>query len=232
MIGYPRVENPGVIERPVDGWHDTGDIVTIDAQGFITIKGRLKRFAKVGGEMISLAAVEPRRRTVAGSDIRRDHHSDLRKGERLILVTTHKAPSRSEFIAFVHSKGASEMLIPAEFIVLDKLSLLGSGKVDNLAVTKLVRERFKLEGAACARRVPHTACHERRFIPVLADPFEPSFRESSNARLPGIHRFLWVNMDSGLAAPRRPGMTDRCHPDCPSRLRLARGRRKQPFEIG
>ncbi len=58
MLGYYRVENPGVLERPAEGWHDTGDIVTIDADGFITIKGRAKRFAKLAGEMISLAAVE------------------------------------------------------------------------------------------------------------------------------------------------------------------------------
>jgi acyl-[acyl-carrier-protein]-phospholipid O-acyltransferase / long-chain-fatty-acid--[acyl-carrier-protein] ligase len=149
MVGYLRAENPGVIEPPVDGWHDTGDIVTIDAQGFITIKGRVKRFAKVGGEMISLAAVE----AIAG-ELWPDALSgattipDLRKGERLILVTTHKTPSRSDFIAFARSKGASELLIPAEFIVLEKMPLLGSGKVDNLTVAKLVRERFKLEGAA------------------------------------------------------------------------------------
>ena len=58
MLGYLRAENPGVLERPPEGWHDTGDIVTIDADGFIAIKGRAKRFAKIGGEMISLAAVE------------------------------------------------------------------------------------------------------------------------------------------------------------------------------
>ena len=58
MLGYLKADNPGVIEPPREGWHDTGDIVTIDAQGFVTIKGRAKRFAKIGGEMISLAAVE------------------------------------------------------------------------------------------------------------------------------------------------------------------------------
>src|SRR6202030_2142331 len=98
MLGYLRVEKPGVLERPPDGWHDTGDIVTIDAQGFITIKGRAKRFAKVGGEMISLAAVE----TIA-SELWPDAASavvavpDARKGERLILVTQQKAATRSEF---------------------------------------------------------------------------------------------------------------------------------------
>ena len=58
MLGYLRAENPGVIDPPPDGWYDTGDIVQIDAEGFVTIKGRAKRFAKVAGEMVPLGAVE------------------------------------------------------------------------------------------------------------------------------------------------------------------------------
>jgi acyl-[acyl-carrier-protein]-phospholipid O-acyltransferase/long-chain-fatty-acid--[acyl-carrier-protein] ligase len=58
MLGYVRVERPGVIEPPADGWHDTGDIVALDGDGFVTIKGRARRFAKIAGEMVSLAAIE------------------------------------------------------------------------------------------------------------------------------------------------------------------------------
>ncbi len=150
MLGYLRSENPGVLEPPEDGWHDTGDIVAIDADGFIAIKGRAKRFAKVGGEMVSLAAVEG----IAG-ELWPDALSgattipDMRKGERLILVTTQHGANRSDFLAFARTKGASEMMIPAEFIVLDKLPLLGSGKIDNLTLAKLVAER-KAAGAAAA----------------------------------------------------------------------------------
>src|SRR6185503_4761508 len=101
MAGYLRTENPGVLEPPSGGWHDTGDIVTIDAQGFVTIKGRAKRFAKVAGEMISFAAVE----ALAG-ELWPDAISavasvpDPRKGERLILMTSQKNATRSDFQTF------------------------------------------------------------------------------------------------------------------------------------
>jgi acyl-[acyl-carrier-protein]-phospholipid O-acyltransferase/long-chain-fatty-acid--[acyl-carrier-protein] ligase len=149
MLGYVRAENPGVIERPPEGWHDTGDIVTIDPEGFIAIKGRAKRFAKVGGEMISLAAVE-----ALAAELWPDAASgaatvpDARKGERVVLVTNKTGAKRSELAAFIRARGASEMMAPAEVLTLDKLPLLGSGKIDNIALTNLVRERAKLEGAA------------------------------------------------------------------------------------
>jgi len=141
MLGYLRVERPGVLESPPEGWHDTGDIVTIDAEGFVTIKGRAKRFAKVGGEMISLAAVE----TIA-SELWPNAVSavvavpDARKGERLILVTQQKDAARSQFIAFARQRGAAELMIPSEIMILDKMPLLGSGKVDLVSLNKLVQE--------------------------------------------------------------------------------------------
>jgi acyl-[acyl-carrier-protein]-phospholipid O-acyltransferase/long-chain-fatty-acid--[acyl-carrier-protein] ligase len=141
MLGYLKVDNPGVLVPPPGGWHDTGDIVTIDAQGYVTIKGRAKRFAKIGGEMVSLAAVE----TIA-ADLWPNALSavvsvpDARKGERLILVTQQKDATRSQFLAFARERHASDLMIPAEIMVLDKLPVLGSGKVDVLSVATLVRE--------------------------------------------------------------------------------------------
>jgi acyl-[acyl-carrier-protein]-phospholipid O-acyltransferase/long-chain-fatty-acid--[acyl-carrier-protein] ligase len=151
MLGYLRADNPGVIERPPEGWHDTGDIVTIDAQGFVTIKGRAKRFAKIGGEMISLAAVE-----MLAAELWPDALSaaatipDTRKGERLILFTQHPTAKRSDFQAYAKSNGAPDLMIPGDILVLDKIPLLGSGKVDNVAVTRLAQQQFVQKTAVVA----------------------------------------------------------------------------------
>jgi acyl-[acyl-carrier-protein]-phospholipid O-acyltransferase/long-chain-fatty-acid--[acyl-carrier-protein] ligase len=152
MLGYLKVENPGVLEPPPEGWHDTGDIVTIDAQGFLTIKGRAKRFAKIGGEMISLAAVE----ALAGDLWPNEPTAvvavpDLRKGERLILLTQHKSATRGEFQAFAKSKHASDLMIPSDVWVIDKLPMLGSGKVDTMAAGRLVQERLAAKPETIAR---------------------------------------------------------------------------------
>jgi acyl-[acyl-carrier-protein]-phospholipid O-acyltransferase / long-chain-fatty-acid--[acyl-carrier-protein] ligase len=149
MLGYLRADNPGVLEPPPGGWHDTGDIIAIDDQGFVAIKGRAKRFAKVGGEMVSLAAVEmlaaelwPNNVTAVAAV------PDARKGERLIMVTDKNGATRSEFMTYARSKHASELMLPAEVVVLEKLPMLGSGKVDQLTVEKFVREQAEAKAAA------------------------------------------------------------------------------------
>jgi acyl-[acyl-carrier-protein]-phospholipid O-acyltransferase / long-chain-fatty-acid--[acyl-carrier-protein] ligase len=151
MLGYLRTEKPGVLEPPADGWYDTGDIVTIDAQGFMTIKGRAKRFAKVGGEMVSLAAVE-----MIAADLWPNALSavvavpDPRKGERLVLVTQQKDATRSQFQAFARDRGASELMMPSEIMIVDKMPLLGTGKVDLLTLAKTVQENVVAKPAVAA----------------------------------------------------------------------------------
>ena len=149
MLGYYRAENAGVLEPPVDGWHDTGDIVEIDAQGFIRIKGRAKRFAKIAGEMVSLSAVEalsaelwPHLITVVVS------LPDARKGERLALLTTDASCTREAFSQFAKRKGATELMVPADILVVDKIPLLGSGKPDYVAALAVAKERTAARTAA------------------------------------------------------------------------------------
>ena len=149
MLGYLKDDRPGVLRPPLDGWHDTGDIVAIDAKGFITIKGRAKRFAKIGGEMISLAAIE-----ALASDLWPDALSaaaslpDERKGERIVLVTQHPGASRNEFAAFAKARGAADLMIPAEGATIPTIPLLGSGKVDFAGVKALVEAREAPEASA------------------------------------------------------------------------------------
>ncbi|HMK69645.1 MAG TPA: acyl-[ACP]--phospholipid O-acyltransferase [Xanthobacteraceae bacterium] len=149
MLGYLRADKPGVLEPPPQGWYDTGDIVAIDAQGFVAIKGRAKRFAKIGGEMISLAAVE-----MLAAELWPHYTSavvaipDDRKGERLILITDKHGATRGDFQAYARSKHASELMSPAEIVILDKLPLLGSGKPDLVALQKFVNERAAVKATA------------------------------------------------------------------------------------
>jgi acyl-[acyl-carrier-protein]-phospholipid O-acyltransferase / long-chain-fatty-acid--[acyl-carrier-protein] ligase len=148
MLGYYRAEHPGVLEPPAGGWHDTGDIVEIDPQGFIFIKGRAKRFAKIGGEMISLAAVEalaaelwPQHLTVVVAI------PDLRKGERLLLLTTDPNCKRDAFIQFARRKGVTELMVPSEVVVVPKIPLLGSGKPDYVASLELAKQALAAKSA-------------------------------------------------------------------------------------
>ena len=151
MLGYLRAENPGVLEPLPEGWHDTGDIVSIDTAGFITIKGRAKRFAKIAGEMVSLSVVEamatalwPQAISVAVSI------PDQRKGERIVLLTTQKDANRAAMQRHAKASGISELAVPADICVVDKVPLLGSGKTDYVAATALAKETAPTAGREVA----------------------------------------------------------------------------------
>jgi 1-acyl-sn-glycerol-3-phosphate acyltransferase len=148
MAGYLRAENPGVLEPLTDGWHDTGDIVTIDEDGFVKIRGRAKRFAKIAGEMVSLAAIEavagelwPGALSVVSA------LPDAKKGERLVLLTEAPGATRAAFLAFAKSKGATELMVPAE-VTVGAVPVLGSGKVDFVSARKIAEAKSSLEEAA------------------------------------------------------------------------------------
>jgi acyl-[acyl-carrier-protein]-phospholipid O-acyltransferase / long-chain-fatty-acid--[acyl-carrier-protein] ligase len=141
MLGYYRAENLGAIEALPGGLYDTGDIVAIDTQGFVAIKGRAKRFAKIAGEAVSLVAVED---FVAG--LWPDHVAvavaapDPKRGERVILATTKPDATRAEVQAWMKTKGASEIMHPSSIVVLDTIPLLGSGKTNYVALAKGLRD--------------------------------------------------------------------------------------------
>lgn len=143
MAGYLLAERPNHLRLPETargpGWHDTGDIVRFDEDGFITILGRAKRFVKAGGEMVSLAAVEQ----LAAECWPQDQHAaialpDPVKGEQIVLLTTHANADRSELIAAVRQHGLSELHIPRQLVSVDEMPLLASGKPHYQAIRRLV----------------------------------------------------------------------------------------------
>ncbi|MCE3254684.1 MAG: AMP-dependent synthetase and ligase [Rickettsiaceae bacterium] len=139
MKGYLLEKNPGVITRPQDGWYDTGDIVAIDEKGYIAIKGRAKRFAKIAGEMVSLTATET---NISKLDPKNSHAivaiPDAKKGEQLVLMTTNQSLKRADISAYFKENQITELSVPKEIIVVEKLPLLGTGKIDYVTVKELV----------------------------------------------------------------------------------------------
>jgi acyl-[acyl-carrier-protein]-phospholipid O-acyltransferase / long-chain-fatty-acid--[acyl-carrier-protein] ligase len=137
MLGYLMPDGDGSIQAPEDGWYDTGDICDIDDEGFIHIKGRAKRFAKIGGEMVSLAAVEQ-----FLGQLWPDHQHavasvpDEKKGEQLMLLTTNKDAARDEIVKYVRDNGISELSIPKRIMIVGELPVLASGKVDYVGLQK------------------------------------------------------------------------------------------------
>jgi acyl-[acyl-carrier-protein]-phospholipid O-acyltransferase/long-chain-fatty-acid--[acyl-carrier-protein] ligase len=140
MLGYLKADNPGVIEPAEDSTYDTGDIVDVDERGFVTILGRAKRFAKIAGEMVSLTAVEAQ-----ASSLWPDHmHAvvavpDAKKGEQLVLITGNDKAKREDLQAHCKTAGLSELMVPKTVLPVKQVPLLGTGKIDYVAVQALAQ---------------------------------------------------------------------------------------------
>jgi len=138
MLGYYKYDAPAQLEVPEQGWYNTGDVVTVDNEGFIFIKGRVKRFAKVAGEMVSLEVVEKIAHTAAPEH---QHAAttqvDLQRGENIVLFTTDPALKREDLQIVAKNLGTPELAIARKIIRLDEIPLLGTGKTDYVVLKQM-----------------------------------------------------------------------------------------------
>jgi acyl-[acyl-carrier-protein]-phospholipid O-acyltransferase/long-chain-fatty-acid--[acyl-carrier-protein] ligase len=141
MKGYFLYDRPGVLAPPHslgEGWYNTGDIVEIDADDFVHIRGRVKRFAKIAGEMVSLETVEKLAQTAAAEFTHAaSTRSDAAKGEALVLFTTAPALTREQLSVAARELGAPELAVPRVLQHVQAIPLLGSGKTDYVRLKEM-----------------------------------------------------------------------------------------------
>jgi len=141
MLGYLKPDAPGKIVAPEGGWYNTGDIVAIDEEGFVAIRGRLKRFAKIGGEAVSLAVVE----NIATALWPDNAHAavavpDGRKGEQIVLVTDAQDARRVDMVGWAQNHGVTELALPRRVVLVNAIPVLATGKTDYVSVQKLAEQ--------------------------------------------------------------------------------------------
>jgi len=145
MKGYLSAKEPGKLQ-PLgnDGWYDTGDVVDIDGEGYLSIRGRMKRFAKIAGEMVSLTVVENCASAVWPDNM---HAAailpDKKKGEQIVLVTDRQDPDRAMLLRWAQSHGVPELAVPKKIISVDEIPALGTGKTDFVSVTAVAKQYFE-----------------------------------------------------------------------------------------
>ena len=135
MSGYYLYGDPGVLQPPQSeagpGWYNTGDIVELDDDGFVTIHGRVKRFIKIAGEMVSLEAVESIAHHASPHHV---HAATVeliqRSGESTVLFTTDPGLNRPLLQKAARELGAQELAVARRVVHVRELPLLGSGKTD------------------------------------------------------------------------------------------------------
>ena len=156
MLGYISADAPGVLQ-PVassfgEGWHRTGDVVEIDDEGFLRIAGRVKRFAKIAGEMVSLDQVE---RVAAAVSPAHSHAAVLKLeaagGETTVLFTTDPALTRARLQKAARNLGEQELAVARKVVRFEAIPLLGNGKTDYVRLMEIVADERLWTGDAVGR---------------------------------------------------------------------------------
>jgi acyl-[acyl-carrier-protein]-phospholipid O-acyltransferase/long-chain-fatty-acid--[acyl-carrier-protein] ligase len=141
MKGYISPDNPGQIIPLPDGWHDTGDVMSVNEDGHYVIRGRIKRFAKIGGEMVSLMVVENCASAVWPDAM---HAAaivpDPKRGEQIILMTEQVGAKRGDLLTWAQTHGVPEISVPKKIVYVEKIPVLGTGKLDYVSITNLAKE--------------------------------------------------------------------------------------------
>ncbi|MGH8679841.1 MAG: AMP-binding protein, partial [Burkholderiales bacterium] len=172
MLGYYRYSNPGVIEPPRsalgEGWYDTGDIVEVDHERIVSICGRVKRFAKIAGEMVSLDVIEQVAREASPSH---QHAAILWEqefgGETTVLFTTDPTLHRGRLADAANALGTHDLSVARRIVALPEIPVLASGKTDYVGLKALIAGDTyqRLLSAAGAKTEPHPA-NTRTFPPT------------------------------------------------------------------
>ncbi|HVC50319.1 MAG TPA: AMP-binding protein [Burkholderiales bacterium] len=141
MLGYYYNDSPGLCKWPGSEpeWYCTGDIVRQDSDGFLTIIGRMRRFAKVAGEMVSLEAVEQLVSAISMNHLHAALYSGhVGRGEAIILFTTDSDLTRKVIAEYAHQIGFSELALPREIRYVKSMPLLGSGKINYISLSAMM----------------------------------------------------------------------------------------------
>jgi acyl-[acyl-carrier-protein]-phospholipid O-acyltransferase/long-chain-fatty-acid--[acyl-carrier-protein] ligase len=157
MKGYLSPERPGRVEPPPDGWFDTGDLATLDAYGYLTITGRLKRFARIGAEMVSLTAVETHAQTLWPEA----RHAAVSVGgargrEQIILLTEQRDAELDAFRAWRDEHGVAPIETPRRVFVVPEIPILATGKVDYATAQRMAEMRCEPDGSNANEPAAHT----------------------------------------------------------------------------
>jgi acyl-[acyl-carrier-protein]-phospholipid O-acyltransferase/long-chain-fatty-acid--[acyl-carrier-protein] ligase len=145
MLGYLRDSNPGVIEAPASPfgprWYATGDLAVLDDEGFLRLLGRVRRFAKIAGEMVSLETAERVAELASPAAMHAAvARPDPARGEMIILATQDKLLRRDQLVEAARGANLPELAVPRRIIHLDRIPLLGNGKKDYPGVRQIVEE--------------------------------------------------------------------------------------------
>lgn len=147
MLGYYLHDNPGVLQPPRSevgaGWYNTGDVVEVDDEGFVTIRGRVRRFAKIAGEMVALDQVEH-----VAQQASPDHHHaavltmQATGGESTVLFTTDPALDRITLQRAARQLGVQDLTVARRVVHVAELPLLGNGKTDYVTLSQVVEQNM------------------------------------------------------------------------------------------